>query len=58
MNQTEKNTPEPEDNIPYCTQCGEDDIKNLAYQDQYANGDYYKCKTCGEYFFHTPNQDS
>ena len=26
---------------PYCTDCGND---KLAYLDQYANGEYWKCK--------------
>jgi hypothetical protein len=32
---------------PYCTDCGND---KLAYLDQYANGEYWKCKECGKEF--------
>lgn len=32
---------------PYCTDCGNAD---LAYIDQYANGEYWKCKECGKEF--------
>ena len=38
-----------ENKEPYCFHCGED--KNLKYLDQYANGDYWECKECGEKFF-------
>lgn len=35
---------------PYCHNCGED--KNLRYNEQYANGEYWTCKECGENFFY------
>ena len=36
-----------DEKTPYCTDCGNDD---LAYIDQYANGEYWKCKECGKEF--------
>lgn len=36
-----------EKNKPYCTDCG---CENLRYLDQYANGEYWKCKDCGKQF--------
>ncbi len=39
---------------PYCHNCGED--KNLKYNEQYANGEYWTCKECGENFFFTKRQ--
>ena len=39
--------PDDENGKPYCTDCGNDD---LAYIDQYANGEYWKCKECGNQF--------
>lgn len=48
-NQVEKNQNFDFNNIPHCNHCGEDE--NLAYLEQYANGEYYECKTCGEKFF-------
>lgn len=39
--------PDDEKEKPYCTDCGNDD---LAYIDQYANGEYWKCKECGKQF--------
>lgn len=35
---------------PYCDNCGEDE--NIQYNEQYANGEYYTCKVCGNNFFH------
>lgn len=35
---------------PYCHNCGEDE--NLRYNEQYANGEYWTCKECGENFFY------
>ena len=39
---------------PYCTDCGGED---LAYIDQYANGEYWKCKDCGKQFIHKLHKD-
>lgn len=36
-----------DEKTPYCTDCGND---KLAYIDQYANGEYWKCKECGKEF--------
>ena len=36
---------------PYCHNCGEDE--HLKYNEQYANGEYWTCKTCGDNFFYT-----
>lgn len=41
---------EREDDGPCCPECGEDDRKKLAYDDAYANGDRWKCLTCGREF--------
>jgi transposase-like protein len=38
------------DDEPYCHNCGEDE--NLRYNGQYANGEYWTCKECGENFFY------
>ncbi len=35
--------------VPYCKECGSED---LSYIDQYANGEYWKCKDCGKQFIH------
>lgn len=34
---------------PYCPDCG--NVENLKYNEQYANGEYWTCKECGENFF-------
>jgi len=36
-----------EDEVPYCTDCGNED---LAYLDQYANGEHWECKECKKQF--------
>lgn len=36
---------------PHCYHCGEDE--RIAYNDQYANGEEWTCKQCGESFFFT-----
>lgn len=41
--------PEDEENKPYCTDCGNED---LEYIDQYANGDFWRCKECKKEFIH------
>lgn len=38
---------EDEENTPYCSGCGSEDI---TYLDQYANGEEYKCNECGGNF--------
>lgn len=40
---------EPDENEPYCTDCGSTDLK---YLDQYANGQHWECKDCGKTFMH------
>lgn len=35
---------------PYCHNCGEDE--KLKYNEQYANGEYWTCKTCDNNFFY------
>lgn len=35
---------------PYCNECGE--YENLKYNEQYANGEYWTCKTCDNNFFY------
>jgi hypothetical protein len=37
---------------PHCSYCGEE--KNLAYLDQYANGEHWKCKECDQTFMFSP----
>lgn len=37
---------------PHCSYCGEE--KNLAYLDQYANGEEWKCKECEQTFMFSP----
>jgi hypothetical protein len=41
-----------EETKPYCQNCGEDE--KLKYNEQYANGEYWTCKECGESFFFNP----
>lgn len=41
--------PEDEQDPPYCTDCGNED---LEYIDQYANGDFWRCKECKKEFIH------
>ena len=36
------------DDEPYCHDCGED--QNLAYNDQYANGESWTCRNCENSF--------
>ncbi|MCG8734782.1 hypothetical protein [Tenacibaculum finnmarkense] len=36
-----------EDEVPYCTDCGNE---YLAYLDQYANGEHWECKECKKQF--------
>lgn len=42
--------PSFEEEEVYCNNCGENEINKLAYLENYANGEEYKCKTCGEKF--------
>jgi len=37
-----------DDDEPYCHDCGED--QNLAYNDQYANGESWTCRNCENSF--------
>ena len=43
----EDNVDDDSDEIPYCTECGSED---LAYLEQYANGNCWKCKACDNKF--------
>lgn len=38
-----------EDDTPYCSDCGNEDLKYLG---QYANGEEYECKECGKKFIY------
>lgn len=38
----------------YCPDCGEVDREYLAYIDQYANGERWKCRQCGREFMVAP----
>ncbi len=42
------------DNTPYCSDCGSED---LAYLDQYANGEYWRCKECGKEFIYKLDEE-
>jgi hypothetical protein len=44
--------PHWEGNDPVCPECGEE--KNLHYQEQYANGEHWKCNVCTREFMHQP----
>ena len=39
---------EEEDDEPYCLCCGEED--DLAFMGNYANGEEWKCRSCGYEF--------
>lgn len=34
----------------YCIECGEDDVKKLAYEANYAGWEKWNCKNCGHGF--------
>lgn len=34
----------------YCNNCGEDNLKNIAFLNSFADSDEWKCKKCGETF--------
>ncbi len=43
-----------DDDEPYCHDCGED--QNLAYNDQYANGESWTCRNCENSFMFQRNE--
>lgn len=46
---------QPEDEEPYCIECGE--YENLAYHRTVSNGDEYQCKSCKTYFLYDPPKE-
>jgi hypothetical protein len=48
--------PLSDDDGPYCKECGNDDRKQLACVDNYANGTRWRCEVCGHEFHTKPKE--